>query len=320
MAVDDNAITGAIESAAADITESESPLEDAADAAPVPTEAPAAEGVTESSAPRVKRGPIPFDRHEAVLTKTRNAHKAELDAVNGKLATLSWAEKEGIRDRLDAMGLAETNPEAFMKILAALNPAYEKLLAGAPQPAKTVPAAETSDASDPQPKPDVQNDDGSLGYSEKGLRALIRWEAREEMRDRYEARLKPIEDREKTAREREEGQARWDESLSRQKETLAGAHKNWSGFTEHFADIKAYLTANKRASLHDAYISAVVPKLVSSSKGAEAAARKQVLADMSAARPKNVASPGKLPTPLRGEGSMDDAVEQAIRAAAHSLR
>lgn len=207
------------------------PAADPSPAAPasptMPTPAPTVPAKTTRSTEDT-RGPLPYDRHEAILRTTRDGYETRLKST-------AWAERLDRQQVERAMALADLRERDPRRL-------YDEL----------TPIVRTPDA----PTPDLQTEDGKRLYSAEQAAALVRYEldrAFTERDQQVEARFGPIE-----ARER---QARTDQQLNTQIETAT----QWPGFTDHLDAVTEAIgqaNADRRVlSLADAYIQVVVPKL-----------------------------------------------------------
>jgi hypothetical protein len=213
----------------------------------------------------VRRGPIPLDRHEAILAKARKDHDDAVAAVNAQLAELAWAREPNVRESLEAFRIAEERPEVFAKVLLGDERigAIIRQLVGAEAPAQpaAAPAAAPKASGDGRPAPDKLNADGTLGYTEEGIEKLLEWnrsqaaaEAEERISKKFEERFGPMEQRFRS-------EQKLNEARTRQRGVLETARKNWPHFAKHEDAMKQYLAQNPSAQLDDAYRAVVIPAL-----------------------------------------------------------
>lgn len=231
------------------------------DSAPESSSAPDVLGVTAPQAsdtaavapPADKApGPIPFARHQEVLENTRKQY--------------AWLQEHGdqqtVQQKLAVLRRAEQDPAGFLRDFAhaaGLNP--QQLFA--PAPAPTPPPA--------PPQPDVLLENGQMVYSDAKLQELLAFE-REQMLQRVSQDIAPIKQRVVLA----EAQER---ATHTAKQELAAAAQ-WPGFSDHKADIGAFLQANPRATLRDAYIHVVPAKLAAQVQTEKDQAYQKALADL----------------------------------------
>lgn len=259
---------------------------DSVDATPAESsspEAPAAPQPSETGAAPVPStpGPIPFDRHKAVLEETR--------------AKYAWVDKYGdhnaVQQRLAVTEWAERDPVGFLRTYAA-NQGIDPRTLFPQEQAAPAPVAEP-------PKPDVLLENGQMVYSDERLQQLLAFQQRQ-MEQRFNQELAPIK------------QERAISQLQRQshdhaKQQLATA-KAWPGFSEHEADLKAYLVANPTATLHDAYINVVPAKLAEKAQAAETAAYQKALTDLT-----TKAGAASIPAPRTAGGVVPDMSKMSLR-------
>jgi len=277
--------------------------------------------------PSLNKGKIPASRHQAVLTRERKKHEAALKEIQDRYAHY---EDPQTKQRLAAFQLAETDPEVFFSRLTQhpkFQP-YVERLTKAQQAA--LPAAATKPVTEAElvePKPDYLNADGTLGYTAEGAKALAKYEAavvRKELQAEYAkitgqltSQVEPI------LKER-----RAVEQLGQMREAVApvlASARRWQGFTEHEADINAYMDRpefnglSAAQALEKAYDAVVPPrlKLAEETKAAEAkAAWVKELQDRNKTR--GVVAPNGAPAATGKAGPLS--VEDIVRAAATRLQ
>jgi hypothetical protein len=291
-----------------DTSSSESSQSATNDQATDSTASPATEGSQSaaSSTPagsteQKPEGPVPLSRHKEILENTRREYEA-------KLQRLSWAEQvqgdpNAIAERLEAMRVAETDPQAFLGFLRN-HPLYAPLLQPQPQSAPVHPPA-TQD--DPMPKPDKLFEDGSTGYSGERLQQLMEWRDRQNDK-RYSERFGPIEQQFRATQI-------WNEALERTAPKLEQARSTWEGFRENEGAIRAIIEDAVRrgdtsVTLESAYRQAVVPKLKADEAALRARIRQELIEESnrkSAAVTEVPGGPVAKPAPkdLRGRPMVD---------------
>lgn len=298
----------------------------AADAAPATSEPVAgAETATVAAvtAP-VRRGPIPYDRHEAVLTKTRREYDEKLAATQRELDSLAWARAQDAQDKLRALDLADSNPQVFFEALLK-DPRYAALAAnlrgaGSNEPAKAAAAPAAAAPVGDQPKPDVLLPDGTLTYSEEGLQKLLDWTATkartgalEEMDRRLDERLGPV----KPLIESHQTQVLWNQAVSKQRVVLEEARSKWPGFKDAEPAIKAFMgqRGNEAVSLEAAYRAVVIPKF----QADRDSMRQQILDEINArpAAASQVRPPrAETAVPPSGPRDLEQVIAESIRGLA----
>lgn len=281
--------------------------------------------------PALKNGKIPVSRHQAVLTRERRKFETQLKELESKYKPY---EDPAFRNRIQAMEIAERDPDRFLQFLTSL-PLYreriDKLVEQrALQIAPAPPPAAVDD--EKKPEPDRIEPDGSLGYSPEQAEKLAQYYARQAERkaqeriEKLQAEVKPLVEQHKVA-------ALVKEAEIRQGQILNHARKYWEGFQEFEPEIKAYIDAqppNVYVPLQDAYDAVVRPKLAARAQEREAQQKKlleeerakavrEYIEQLNAKSSQNTTIvPGRLPaasaTPA-GEQSMEDIVRAAVRAA-----
>lgn len=228
---------------------------------------------TEESAPAQSQEPklagnIPVDRHQAVLTKTRQEYEQ-------KLERLKWAEQyqdpQVVQQRLAIAELADRNPGEFLR-------QYVEAVRSNPQFANVIDevlgGARQAPADDPMPEPDIPLADGRNVYSSDQMQRLLEWQEK-----RITNRFKPFEE------ERAATQA-WNQALSQAAPKLEQMRRSWPGFADHQDEIRAVM-AQQRASgrpvdVNEAYRTVVIPKLRTDEAKVRADERAKVLAELNA--------------------------------------
>lgn len=191
------------------------------------------------------RGPIPIDRHQAVVTNTRRKTLAEYgieESVQADGTVTRNIAPERVKNALALATLAERDPKLAIRLIQAH--LGEEATAASSRPAE-------KPVEDPEPQPDIELNDGRAVYSAQALRDWHQWNRREQKR---EAQREQEDHNRLVAGQKVEAQ-----------HIVAHATKNWPHFAEHKAAIKELL-ANIPAeqwtasTLHEAYISVLRDK------------------------------------------------------------
>lgn len=229
-----------------------------------------------------RRGPIPYDRHEAILKKQREDAAAERAAFLGRYNGLDrmspeqWGQVTGLMT-----DLANSPLDTIGRILDELgsNPATARQLQGwvaqrFPLPAATPAAAEREQPAarvddDPMPPPDA---DG--GYTQDGLAKLLAWQSRRTIAEMSKANA-PLQaeiDRMRSERATRDLVMQANDYAT----NLLTEVSTLPGFKEHQAAIKDKFRALRfprgtpngdiTAALYRCYLSVVVPTLAQSAK------------------------------------------------------
>lgn len=231
-----------------------------------------------------------------------------VDKVVARITEAAAMETE-IRNNRQGEFLMDSNPEKFIRTLAAHHPGYKKfvdLLDGtvAAPVVKAPVVAAVDPANDPEPQPDlpIKDDAGNIvghTYTMKGMKARDEWRDRQtEARIFANPKLKGVLDR-------DEAQARIaaaEPGLRAQMEDAA----TWEGFTDSKDEILQVLVDDSKQAqvsgkyshdLNSAYRKVVLPKLKAArelaeknAKEAEALGRKKALAEVKK-RPASTSAP-----------------------------
>lgn len=201
------------------------------------------------------RGPIPYDRHEAVLNNVRKEYEwlkdhGDAQTVQQKLAILRRAEQDPASFARDFVAAARLNPQ--------------ELFAPPPGPAPQPQAEEP-------PQPDILLENGQLAYSHERQMQLLSWKERQ-IEQRVSQAIAPIQQRVALADMQEQATVRARQELS------AAAH--WPGFAEAKQDLAAFLQANPTATLRDAYIAVVPARLAEQAKSSETQGYQKALTEL----------------------------------------
>jgi hypothetical protein len=257
-----DAITSAIEGAiAASTPEPEAVVETATEETPTSdtateepeaaAEEPAAEPAvkaenaeTGETKPKVKRGPIPYDRHEAVLTKARREAEAKLAEKQARIDALAKYESEDHQAQIKFLHLLETQPDRAVAILRQVDPErFGKLTWAEQQAAAQAVAQEVKKEVAEKPQPDSILPDGSPGYSAEAAERLLQWQLAQE-RKAYDEKFKALEDRLAPIQSEREAREAYSQSLTKMSKVLADARSSWPGFTDHEPAIRKALEDN----------------------------------------------------------------------------
>lgn len=198
---------------------------------PVSATPPTAESGTDGFTPSESAGPLPFERHKAILEKARTEARAA--AEQEWKAKYGWAERyqpEQVTQAVQLAKLLEQDPHRAVAMLQAA------LAQSDPPKAPEIP------------QPDLRAEDGTPVYSAPQMQKLLEWQ-RDQMQSQIEAQYGPVRDR-----------VRFQEVAMRAQQeasqTLTKARAEWPLFTELEGDIKALMVAHDQMALHDAYLAA----------------------------------------------------------------
>lgn len=197
------------------------------------------------------KGPIPFQRHEAILKTTRDKVATETrEAVEREIGpwrqVMSSFRPEEFAPVVDKLALLSRDPVAFHRELSQELQRNGLLPSEAPAPAQRG-AAPTS-----EPEPDLVNPDtGELLYSAPQLQKALAYRE-SQIEARIRAELRPLMDTHwQTQNERELAQVKTT-AEHHASEAIAEASQ-WEGFDELKPKIAALMRQDRRYSLEGAY-------------------------------------------------------------------
>ena len=228
-----------------------------------------------------RRGPIPYDRHEAILKKAREDAAAEsaarfsqyqgLDhmtpdqwgAVSGLMTRLASSPLDTIGELLDEMGQNPANARQLQQWISQRFPAPAQMSApvAAQQPA---PVHE-----DPMPQPDSEG-----GYTTAGLAKLLAWQSRQTMAEMTKATA-PLQSelsRMKSERDHRELVTQANEyatNLLSEVAALPGFRENQAAIKQRFLQLrfpKGTPNGDITAALYKCYLDIALPTFAQSAK------------------------------------------------------
>lgn len=215
------------------------------DTPPDPSLAQAAtqpDGTPEAPGSLPNRGPIPFDRHQAVLTRTRNevGEKARRETL-AEFGIAEGLSPEEVRTGVTMFQSLKRGGVGFLDYLRnQIDPQ-----AAAAAPPKQQPVEE------PEPEPDIPLADGRFVYSDKQQKAREAW-FEKKLLAQFDKTYGPLRD----AHE----QQTLTVARQREAQSLVSAAAKWPMFDKLRPHIKALIAAQQgplsQTSLHDAYITA----------------------------------------------------------------
>jgi hypothetical protein len=215
------------------------------DTPPDPSLAQAAtqpDGAPEAPGSLPNRGPIPFDRHQAVLTRTRNevGEKARRETL-AEFGIAEGLSPEEVRTGVTMLQSLKRGGVGFLDYLRSqIDPQ-----------AAAAPAAQQKPAEDPEPEPDIPLADGRFVYSAEQMRARDQWRERQ--------LLKQVDERYGPLRDAHEQQTLTTRRQTEARNLVAEAAK-WPLFDKLRPHVKAIIAAHQgpltQTSLHNAYITA----------------------------------------------------------------
>jgi hypothetical protein len=252
-----------------------------------------------------KNNRIPYTRVRAILDNARKKHEAEV-AQHVSKAQQFEQERAGYSQQLQALRVAEENPEQFLRAIAQADPRYAKILSRVFEAAQP----ETPSSSAQKPEPDLLLADGTLSYSHAALERLADWKAQQrvsELEQRYAERFGPIE-------QEYRAQAHIRAVVPKVQAQIAEA-ESWPLFTESKADILATLKADRSLSLDAAYRKVVFPKLQANRDTMRSELLKEINAKPRGASSAIPATSGKAPVQA-GPREIEDVIRESIASLA----
>lgn len=199
---------------------------------------------------------IPYSRVKSIVEK---AQKKAVEAKDVELTTVKQTvqrHEATLKNVAEFEKLMGSKHIDFLKQLAIKVPGYAEILAPVLNPQQQKPDGEPAAVDDGMPLPDQALPDGSKVYSDKGLRQLLDWNAKqavERATTQIAERYKPIE----TAWEAQQRML----ELQPKVEAQITEARTWPQFTENEQDIVKALQEDQSLSLEGAYRKVVFPKL-----------------------------------------------------------
>jgi hypothetical protein len=223
-------------------------------------------------------GPLPFDRHKAILEKARADHETALKAERERFAWAQDVPPEQAAQVAAFVKQAAGNPVEFvMQYADALLQNPEHAAALRSYAARTLGTRAAAAAQPVQPTgPDlgqVLEVDGIPLYTKQQQDARDQWLIQrvvDAVTQEVGGRIAPVESVAQALAQAKKDQADQEQRMTSAKTLMARATK-WEGFAEHqkelAAELPAYMAANGytdeqvKEALYDLYIERVVPKL-----------------------------------------------------------
>lgn len=246
----------------------------APDSTPEPATTASAPEPTTGEAP--PEGPIPLDRHKAILEAER---KRTADA-EAKWKRLEWADTlassgkspEQIQEALSLYDGIDGDPAGFLgrfyETLEA-HPQYRQqmrqwaarvLAGGRARPAET-PVEAADPQRDPEPTPDFQDERGVPFFSAPQLQKWEQWRERQ-IEARLQQRLEPLLRRHQAQEQAESERVALQAEYDRQAKILEDMRQK-PFFKDHEADIKAYLAERGyNDTIERAYVHVLTTKVL----------------------------------------------------------
>jgi hypothetical protein len=199
-----------------------------------------------------KNNRVPYNRVKAIV---ENARRKEAEVHQTKIREYEQRHAAHAND-MQALRVADENPEHFLSVLAQADPRYAKLLARVFESPQGQPTGAASGVDTGKPEPDLQFPDGTLQYSAEATERLADWKADQRVKElerRYEKRFGPMEQDFRVTQIR-------NAVVPKVQAQIAQA-KQWPGFTENQEAISAVLARDRGISLEGAYMKVVLPKM-----------------------------------------------------------
>lgn len=214
------------------------PAATGADSSPAPppppdsTPAPATAAPDGGLPPAESAGPIPLDRHKAILEHAREEAKRQAETEFRK--QYGWAERYQPNEVEQAQRLLawyKQDPQQFLAYLQQQHPPEKK---------------------DEPPAPDLRAEDGTPVYSAPQLQKLLEYQ-RAQFAQQVQQEYGPV-------RQAMQAQQMQQAAYVQAQQTLTTARTTWPRFPDLEPDIKEAMRANPALDLRDAYIQVFAEK------------------------------------------------------------
>lgn len=210
-----------------------SPASSDASSASAPSVSSDAAPATEATSPEVSTssepsaaGPIPLDRHKAILERAREEARRQTEAeFRGKLG---WAERyqpDTVEQATRLYQWYQQDPEGALTYL-------QRQMAGSKPPEP--------------PPPDLKAEDGTPVYSAPQMQKLLDYQAKQ-LQQQIEQTYGPV-------RMQVEAQRLQQHAYAQAQQTITKARESWPLFSDLEPDIKKAMLDNPDLDLRDAYI------------------------------------------------------------------
>jgi hypothetical protein len=219
------------------------PVDTPSDPSQAPDAARSVDGAEVDETSPLARGPIPYDRHKAVVTNIRNQAEQAEAGWKAKLEPLTWAEKVDRQRAEQALGLLQSldaladDPQAALAFIARKLGVTQQQL-----------APQQEQAQDQMPEADIPLEGGGSVYSAAQLQKVLEWRDRQLTRQ-IDASYGPL--KQEAVLSKLHLQARQETGT-----VLAECRRDWEMFPALEPDIKKLMTDDKSLSLERAYIRA----------------------------------------------------------------
>jgi hypothetical protein len=274
--------------------------------------------------PKLKKGAIPTSRHQAVLTRERRKHEAEITKIKDQLKPF---ESKDVKEKIAAADLAEHNPTVFLRKVLLNDPRYKAEIDALVQERLGETTKETKPATtavdEERPKPDIVLSDGSIVYSREQNEKLVQWHVDQLKKDHADELTKLRKEIDPLLATHKNATA-LGSSMTKMQKVLDAARTTWPQFKENEAAMRAEMQkpGNERMSLEDAYRTVVIPTLLTDREKIRAEERAAVMKDLEGQRAKGTARPGASAPAVAGDANDPDRdpITDVIAAAARGLR
>ncbi len=221
-------------------------------------------------------GPIPLDRHQAILATERTA-RTEAEA---KLARLQWAESlaqagktaEQIQEALSLYDGIDGDPAGFLERFYSQlesHPTFGTQVrswAGRVLNGRRSGQPSLDPNNDPEPQADMQDTNGVPVFSAPRLQKWQEWRERQ-FETRLNERLNPLVSAHETALQQQHYQREFQQTVAEQRRILEGLRQD-PVFKEHEADVREFMKSRnfQGVTLHEAYAHVLATKVIPSLK------------------------------------------------------
>jgi hypothetical protein len=251
-----------------------------------------------SKTPGLRGGRIAVSRHQAVLTRARRKHEAELQELQQQLKPLQSQETQA---QLAMLRIAERDMDSYVNKVLIKDERFGRVLNGLVerelQKRGAVPKGQAEAATpEKMPEPDRLNSDGTPGYSAEQTQKVVEWRLRQAQQETAKE-IAALREALNPLQEERAYNQRLSQANQRVTSLLEDARQNWTGFTDHESAIREELAkpGNETMRLHEAYVRVVPKRLVTNEEQLRTKIRADLLKEMQGKKGTRVAAPGSLP-------------------------
>lgn len=278
------------------------------------------------------RGHIKIDRHQAVLTRTRNQHQKALEEWAAKEKAwqereaaikkqeeewkqYEWAKDPDIGEALQALALANSDQKKFVELLLQDERFASLIQLKEAQAAGQIPAD--------RPKPNQKSEDGAYEYyDDAGLDALLKWHSAQSEKAIAARIEQQMEQKYGKVAQAFEATTVWNQQLAEAKVKLDEMRQTWPEFAKYENEIKAYMDkpGNEKVSVDEAYRVIVTQRLLEREKVNRETLRKEILEELKGKKPAAEAVEKAKPVDRKAEPAGDVDIADVIRESIRNIK